>query len=703
MNIVSLIRRAIAVCSMLALCACGGGGGGGGEGTPPATRAPSADLTGTWTVTETGVSNCPGEATFSVGPYQVNVTQSGNNLTVVTPAGTFSGTIDGDKAKWTGSYPEDGGTTTITSMTLTVSADDNHFSGSSTWSWSDGRNTCSGTTQAINGTRVPGTGPKPNPPTGLRGTPQSSSAILLQWTDAADNETGFKLERKKTTEASFGPARLLTKDTTSTTDTSLEPSTSYDYRLRAYNANGDSATANVVGVTTLPASAAIPIPPSGLALTVNSSASITVRWTDNSTNESSFRIERTTSTGVLTVINPAANTESYTDTGLSASTTYTYKVAAVNSAGMSAFTAPVSATTPAVASVAAPTNLIATALSSTSIRLNWADNSNNETGFNIERSTSASGVFTQIAVVAPGIVTYTDTGLTAETTYFYRVRASNISIPAFSNYSNTDSETTMTAAVPVLTGPASSSGTFTLTWTYIWGGIVSTGDGYELQESTTSATAGFTTIVSTVNMGDHASPKVSSLTRSAGTYHYRVRARKILAFSPWSNVVTVTVGATTARTLRIINDLENRTLSGIEWGKLNGIIRVRIGTTENAVITATALEKLWPSDSAPSTSDAFTYIIDPALNQTTSSWDFNVSAFSTTQYWVYIQTGWWDFFVSQFGSSWEKHTATVLGCAGQAVPKWATFSVTNHASGTFAVQASQFLPDGNFQGTSFCP
>ncbi len=72
----------------------------------------------------------------------------------------------------------------------------------------------------------------------------------------------------------------------------------------------------------------------------------------------------------------------------------------------------------------APTNLVAVSISTTRIDLSWTDNSSDETGFKIERKTP-SGSFSQIATVGAGITTYSDTGLTSDTTYVYRVRANN--------------------------------------------------------------------------------------------------------------------------------------------------------------------------------------------------------------------------------------------------------------------------------------
>jgi len=76
---------------------------------------------------------------------------------------------------------------------------------------------------------------------------------------------------------------------------------------------------------------------------------------------------------------------------------------------------------------AAPSGLIATVVSSQRIDLSWSDNSSNESGFRIERS-SGSGVFTEIGITAANVTTYQSTGLTANTAYSYRVRAYNAAV-----------------------------------------------------------------------------------------------------------------------------------------------------------------------------------------------------------------------------------------------------------------------------------
>lgn len=88
----------------------------------------------------------------------------------------------------------------------------------------------------------------------------------------------------------------------------------------------------------------------------------------------------------------------------------------------------------------APSSLAATTVSASQINLSWTDNSSNETGFKLERKAGSSGSWSQIATPGQNITSFQDTGRTASTTYFYRVRASNAS--GDSSFSNETSATT---------------------------------------------------------------------------------------------------------------------------------------------------------------------------------------------------------------------------------------------------------------------
>lgn len=188
----------------------------------------------------------------------------------------------------------------------------------------------------------------------------------------------------------------------------------------------------------------IPAAPSGLTATASGANSITVNWTDNSSNETGFKLERKTGSGgswseIAGSI--AANTVTFPNTGLSASTTYFYRIRSYNAAGNSSYSNEASATTTATPPPAAPTALTATANGSSAINVSWTDNSNNETGFKLERKTGSGGSWAEInGSIAANATTFSNTGLSASTTYFYRIRSFNAA--GNSSYSNEASATT---------------------------------------------------------------------------------------------------------------------------------------------------------------------------------------------------------------------------------------------------------------------
>jgi len=137
--------------------------------------------------------------------------------------------------------------------------------------------------------------------------------------------------------------------------------------------------------------------------------------------------------------------KTYSDSGLAANTTYTYRVIATSSAGSSAPSATASATTKNKAP-AAPTGLTATAISSSQINLAWSTSDTLATSYFVERSLNGNS-FTKIATVTA--TSFSDTGLTASTTYTYRVTASNAigNSPASSKVSATTKVKTPAAPI----------------------------------------------------------------------------------------------------------------------------------------------------------------------------------------------------------------------------------------------------------------
>ncbi|MDZ4676952.1 MAG: fibronectin type III domain-containing protein [Oligoflexia bacterium] len=281
-------------------------------------------------------------------------------------------------------------------------------------------------------------------PSSLAASGITNTQITLNWIDNANNESGFKVERATNINGPFTQIANIAANTTGTIDFNLTASTTYFYRVRAFNALGDSLTSNTVTAVTLAAPTTAPIAPTNLLTSAVSSSGINLTWSDNSNNETTFNIERAlVSNGPFTFINSvSSNISNFSDTGLTASTNYFYRVQAVNSIGGSGFSNISNTFTNAAAitAPAAPSGLSSVAFSATQINLTWVDGSNNETGFTIESASSSGGTFTVVTTTAAGATSFSNTGIAAGTTRFYKVKAVNSA--GSSSYTATSNATT---------------------------------------------------------------------------------------------------------------------------------------------------------------------------------------------------------------------------------------------------------------------
>jgi hypothetical protein len=110
--------------------------------------------------------------------------------------------------------------------------------------------------------------------------------------------------------------------------------------------------------------------------------------------------------------------------------------------------------------VQAPSNTNATPASQSRIDVSWQDNSTNETGFEVHRSTSGlGGTYTLLASMGAGFISYSDVGLASATPYCYKVRAFRTtgSKTTYSQFSTTACATTP-APPPPPPAPAAPSG-----------------------------------------------------------------------------------------------------------------------------------------------------------------------------------------------------------------------------------------------------
>jgi uncharacterized delta-60 repeat protein len=188
-----------------------------------------------------------------------------------------------------------------------------------------------------------------------------------------------------------------------------------------YFAGSFRSTKNVDAFNLVKVDLDIPASPENLAAALDSvNATVELHWTDRSGFETGFVIERD-----YTVIDTVdADLVSFTDTTIEPLKIYKYRVTAISSGNVSRFSNSVTISTMGLIPPAAPTDLEFTALSPSKAILSWTDNSKNETGFKIERSTDGAA-FSFLKEIQQNIVTYTDQDFTVETAHAYRVYAFN--------------------------------------------------------------------------------------------------------------------------------------------------------------------------------------------------------------------------------------------------------------------------------------
>jgi hypothetical protein len=203
---------------------------------------------------------------------------------------------------------------------------------------------------------------------------------------------------------------------------SLPPAGPYYVMVRGWSA--------YAGVTLEATLGGPPSAPTSVTAAAVGSLRIDLGWTDNSSNETSFTLQRrqwvNDAWGTwATVASPPANATSHSDTGLTPETGYRYRIRACNSYGCSAWALSPVLQTPSYFVPAAPASVAATVVSAGQVDLAWSDVSD-ENHYTVQRRPYVDGVWgswTTIAAPAADVTSLSDTGVAPETTYRYRVRA----------------------------------------------------------------------------------------------------------------------------------------------------------------------------------------------------------------------------------------------------------------------------------------
>ncbi|MGH7274102.1 MAG: fibronectin type III domain-containing protein, partial [Nitrospiria bacterium] len=277
------------------------------------------------------------------------------------------------------------------------------------------------------------------------------------------------------------PSGLIINSSTGVISGTPSAAGSSSVTMTVTDSTGETANQTLTLTINNPADTTPPSAPSNLTATAIGSSRIDISWTASTDNVgvTGYRVERCQGINCNNFIQVAALTNSsisYSDTTVSAATSYSYRILAVDAASnQSAYSNTASATTPSAADTTPPTApsiLTATANSSSQINLTWNASTDNVgvANYLVERcqGTGCSN-FNQINTAT--ITNYSDPGLSASTTYRYQIRA----VDAASNqsaYSNIASattpnppDTTPPTAPSGLTSTANGSSRIDLAWT----------------------------------------------------------------------------------------------------------------------------------------------------------------------------------------------------------------------------------------------
>lgn len=370
----------------------------------------------------------------------------------------------------------------------------------------------------------------------------TANNATLQWTDNSSDEVGFRLQRKTGAAgvyADLGTSNLAA-NTASTNDATIASNNTYFYRVAALKGTGMSevrAYSNEVQVST-----DVPAAPSGLTLTAQTTgSSIVLNWTDNSNNETGFRVLRSLNGNigsyvVVTTLTP--NTTNYTDTGLNELTQYFYQVQSFNVFGDATSNAN-NATTLMMPPVA-PSNLRLTNIGSNTATIEWTDNSNNELGFIVQRRTTVSSYADLGTITNANVVTFTDNTIAANTTYFYRVAAvRGTGVNEMRTYSSDLQISNTPPTAPSLTGLNDIVGT---TVNIVWIDLSNNEDGFIIKRKaspTGTYTTIFTTAANITTYSDASAPVGSAYTYQICAFRGNIPASRIEACSNEQTTPTV--------------------------------------------------------------------------------------------------------------------------------------------------------------------
>jgi YD repeat-containing protein len=390
-------------------------------------------------------------------------------------------------------------------------------------------------------------------------TTSNTGTFSVGWGTAVGTMTKFELYESSS--SSFSGESLVYSGTGASTSRTRGNGVWY-YRVRACNGNACSGYA--AGPYTITVTIPPGTPPSINVPTGSQNGSYTVSWGASSGTVTGYQLYEATNsgfTGASLIHNAAGTSVALSGRG---DGTYYYRVRACNGSECSGYASgsnPTSVTLPP----GAPASFTVPSGSPTgSFSISWGAASGTVTAYRLFEATNSG--FSGETEIYTGTGNSTSVSGRANGTYYYRVRACNVSVCG--SYASGANPTVVTlppsapASITVPTG--SQNGSYTVSWAASTGNITA----YELYEATNSGFTGETRIHNATTTS------IALSGRGNGTYYYRVRACNVTACSGYafganSTSVTLPPGAPASITVPAGSNTGNYSIS---WGTASGTV-----------------------------------------------------------------------------------------------------------------------------------
>lgn len=355
----------------------------------------------------------------------------------------------------------------------------------------------------------------------------NSGSVTLKWSALAGADY-YQVYRSETENGTYSLLNKRNVTTNSVVDSTVSAGKTYYYKVRAYQNNEYGMFSEIVK------GASKPVKVSGLKAQSAGSTSVKLSW-NKSEGAKYYQVYRSTNanTGFKKLGTYNESTLTAVSKSLATNQTYYYKVRSYAVVDGVAIYSDYSDVVKAVPKLSAPTNVKASANTSTTLKISW-NLTDGGSYYQVYRSTSKDGKYSLLGVYDSKTTSSISRSLATGKTYYYKVRAYRWvnGERVFSPFSTVISGKPVLQKTSKVTAVPSSSTTAKISWNKIEGATY-----YQVYRGT-SATGSYALL------GTYDSNTTSSTSRSlkkGSTYYYKVRAYKWVngerVFSPFSTPV----------------------------------------------------------------------------------------------------------------------------------------------------------------------